>query len=87
MEIMSPTIGKLALALSKAQSEIEGAVKDRDNPFFKSKYAAMDSFIEVCREPLCKNELAISQMPSVGPEGKTVVVTLLFTPQESGLRV
>lgn len=78
MEMMSPTVGKIALALSKAQHEIEGAVKNSDNPFFKSKYAGMDSFIEACRGPLHKNELAISQMPSVGEEGRTVLVTLLL---------
>ena len=35
----SATIGKLAAALAKSQSEMAGAVKSADNPFFKSRYA------------------------------------------------
>ena len=39
----SETIGALAAALAKAQSEMQGAVKDAANPFFKSKYADLES--------------------------------------------
>ena len=33
----SEQVDKLATALCKAQSEMAGAVKDANNPFFKSK--------------------------------------------------
>lgn len=39
----SESIGKLAEALSKAQGEMKGAIKDADNPYFKSKYADLAS--------------------------------------------
>ena len=35
----SESINELAKALSAAQGEITGALKDSANPFFKSKYA------------------------------------------------
>ena len=41
--MQSDTIGALALALSKAQADITGALKDSANPFFKSKYADLAS--------------------------------------------
>jgi hypothetical protein len=60
----SPTIGKLALALSKAQLKIEGAKKDASNPFFKSKYADLASVWDACHEALNENEIAIVQTTS-----------------------
>jgi ERF superfamily len=54
-------IGKLALALSKAQAAMKPAVRDADNPFFKSRYASLASIWESIREPLAANELAIVQ--------------------------
>lgn len=59
----SPTYGKLALALSKAQGVMAGAKKDATNPHLKNKYADLASVWEACREPLSKNELAVVQMP------------------------
>jgi len=57
----SEQINELAAALSKAQSEIQGAKKDCANPFFKSKYADLSSVWDACREPLTKNGLSIIQ--------------------------
>lgn len=62
---MSETaVGKLAEALAKAQAEIRDAPRDRQNPFFNSKYATLSSVWEVIREPLTKNGLAVLQAPS-----------------------
>lgn len=58
---MSPSIAKLALALSKAQFLINGAVMDSDNPFFKSKYADLESVWTAIKKPLHENELAVLQ--------------------------
>lgn len=63
----SETIGELAKALAKAQSEIKGAIKDSENPFFKSKYADLESVWDACREPLTKHGLSVVQ--SFGFEG------------------
>lgn len=61
----SENINELATALSKAQSQMEGAKKDSANPFFKSKYADLASVWEACRLPLTDNGLSITQMSDV----------------------
>ena len=43
----SEQINELAAALSKAQSDMGGAVKDSANPFFKSNYADLTSVINL----------------------------------------
>ena len=57
----SENINELATALSKAQGEITGALKDSANPFFKSKYADLASCWDACRAPLSKNGLSLVQ--------------------------
>lgn len=54
-------IKELATALSKAQGQIEGAKKDSDNPFFKSKYADLSSVVEAIKKPLTDNGLSYIQ--------------------------
>ncbi len=60
----SESIGRLALALAKAQGKIEGASKDSSNPHFGSKYADLAAMVEACRAPLAENEIAVVQSPS-----------------------
>lgn len=77
----SESINELAAALSKAQAEIQGAVRDSDNPFFKSKYADLESVWAACRGPLTKNGLSIIQAPHsiTSAEGKvTACVTTMM---------
>ena len=50
-QTMTEDIGKLALALSKAQGEITGALKDSSNPFFKSNYADLGNVLAVKQYP------------------------------------
>jgi hypothetical protein len=57
----SEQINELALALSKVQGEIEGAIKDAMNPAFKSKYADLTSCWEACRQQLTKHQIAVVQ--------------------------
>lgn len=71
--LLPVSVGKLALALAKAQGVMNGAVKDAANPFFKSKYADLASVWDACRKPLAENELAVAQ--SVSAHGATVTVT------------
>ncbi len=73
----SETIGALAGALSKAQAEIRGAIKDTANPFFKSKYADLSSVWEACREQLTKNGLSVVQTNKAG-DGRVIVETILM---------
>ena len=72
----STSIGALAAALAKAQSNIKGALKDSSNPFFKSKYADLSSVWEACREPLTKQELSVIQTVS-GDSTNIIVTTML----------
>ncbi len=59
----SESIASLAAALSKAQSAIQPAVKDKVNPAFRSHYATLESIVDACRDPLAKNDLAVVQSP------------------------
>jgi hypothetical protein len=73
---MSETIAELAVALSKAQGQIEDATKDGINPAFRSKYADLAAYRAVIREPLAVNDLAIMQLPRTRP-GYVEVETIL----------
>ena len=77
IEDQSKTVGKIAGALAKAQSEIMGAKKGSVNPFFKSGYADLFSVIESCREILSKNEIAFVQSNRF-KDGVFLVVTKLI---------
>jgi hypothetical protein len=73
----SETIGKLALALSKAQAKITGALMDSSNPFFKSKYADLASVMDAIRIPFSENELAVTQLIEE-KDGKHFLITMLM---------
>ena len=57
----SDSINELATALSKAQGQMTGAIKDSTNPFFKATYADLASVWEACRKPLSDNGLSVVQ--------------------------
>lgn len=73
----SENLNELALALSKAQGEISPAIKDSNNPFFKSKYADLNSIWSSARVPLSKNGLAIIQTTEKDPGGQLNLITTL----------
>ena len=74
----SPSIAALAASLSKAQSSIEGAVKGKVNPAFKSKYADLSSVWEACREALTDNGLSVVQSPGPVADGRMELTTMLL---------
>ena len=57
----SDQIGDLAKALSLAQGKMSHAIKDSTNPFYKSKYADLESVIDAAKKPLEENGLSVSQ--------------------------
>ena len=61
--ITSDSIANLTLALSIVQGKMTHAIKDSANPFFKSKYADLESVWDVCRSLLSENGLAVMQFP------------------------
>jgi len=63
----SESIAALAAALAKAQWEIEGAVKDKTNPAFRSRYADLGSVWDAIRGPMTKHGLSVIQMPHSDP--------------------
>ena len=77
----SDTIKSLALALNKAQGEMGGAVKDANNPFFKSKYADLSAVVQAVKEPFANNGLSYVQFP-IEQGGRIGVETILM--HESG---
>lgn len=60
----SAEVGELAKALSQAQHEMKPAVKNRENPFFKSTYADLESVIGASRDILSKHGLSVTQFPT-----------------------
>lgn len=71
----------LAVALVKVQKAIQPALKDSDNPFFKSKYADLTAVWAACREALVANGFAITQTGAF-KDGRFFLVTSLL--HESG---
>lgn len=57
----SEQLNELAPALAKAQAVMTGALKDSANPFFKSKYADLESVWAACRKALTDNGLSVVQ--------------------------
>ena len=59
----SEQLNELSAALAKAQAKIRNAIKDSENPHFRSKYADLSSVWDACRAPLTENGLAVMQFP------------------------
>jgi hypothetical protein len=74
----SESIANLAASFSKAQAAIEGAVKGKVNPAFKSKYADLASVWDACREALTDNGLSVVQSPGHLHEGRMEMTTMLL---------
>lgn len=73
----SEMINELAAALSKAQGEMQAAIKDKVNPFFKSSYADLGSVWDAARPVLSKYGLCVIQTTELVAEGRIVMVTTL----------
>lgn len=78
----SPTIGALALALSKAQKNFGVAKKTSSNTFLKSKYADLSKVIEAFREELSINELALVQFAHGNAREISVTTRLMHSSGE-----
>lgn len=74
---MSSSIVNLTSALRKVQASLTPALKDSTNPFFKSKYADLQSVWESIRGPLNDNGFAVIQL--TGGNGTTLSVTTILS--------
>ena len=52
---------KLHASMAKAFAAIEGATKDTNNPFFKTKYADLSSVVAAIKPALVANDLFFTQ--------------------------
>ena len=75
----SESINEIATALSKAQEEMSGAVKDSSNPFFKSKYADLASVRDAIKDPFSKNGISYVQTIEMNDKGPVLITTLMHS--------
>jgi hypothetical protein len=75
----STDIDKLAVAMCKAQAMMGGAVKESNNPFFKSSYADLTSVVKAVKEPFAENGLSYVQFPHSSERGVGVTTRLMHT--------
>ena len=73
----SAEINELAAALSKAQSEIEDAAKDKSG--YNYKYADLSQILQIVRPVFSKNGLSVSQFPSDSGSGISVDTILMHS--------
>lgn len=76
---MENNLNELAAALCKAQSKMGGAKKDAANPFFKSKYADLESIWDAIRVPFSENGLSISQTTELSGDTLLLKTMLLHS--------
>jgi hypothetical protein len=73
----SETLGGLAAALSKAQSEFPFVPMNATNPFLHNRYADLGAVIETAKPILAKHGLSVSQLVS-GTDGAVGISTILM---------
>lgn len=71
----SETTAKLDNALAKAQGEFSAAIKDSNNPAFKSKYADLSSVMEAIRPALARHGISLTQWPVHSTDNRVHMVT------------
>lgn len=72
------TINELAAALVAFQGDLVPVGKDAANPFFKSKYASLQSVMTAVQPLLKKHKLAVSQFVSMSGDGSSALRTILM---------
>lgn len=73
----SESIAELAKALSAFQGEVKQPLKDKGNPFFKSKYVPLENVVEAVSETASKHGLSFLQYP-LNQENKVGIITILM---------
>lgn len=75
----SEKITTISKALLAAQKKIEKAIKDSDNPHFRSKYAGLPEVIDACKDQLNAEGIIVLQPIISSPEGNFVETTLIHS--------
>jgi hypothetical protein len=77
----SENIAEIIKALIKIQPQLKPAIKDKANPFLKSKYADLSGVWDSCRDLLKESGLAVVQVCGIGDNGSYLETILMH---ESG---
>lgn len=74
----SESIANIAKALSDFQAEVKQPLKDKDNPFFKSKYVPLESVVEAINDIANKHGLSFTQWALNDETNRIGVATMLL---------
>ena len=77
----SESLANIAAALAKAQPKIEGAVKDKTNPHFRSQYADLGNVVDAIKPAIAEHGLSFVQCCHPSDTGADVETIILH---ESG---
>ena len=75
---MSPSIQNLAVALVAAQTDLPKLAKDKENPFFHSKYAGLDTVLPAALKVLSAHGIALLQSVGQDGHGGSTLTTMLM---------
>lgn len=78
----SESIAELSKALAKFQAEVKQPLKDKNNPFFKSKYVPLENVVEAITQEAPNHGLSFVQWALNDEHGRVGVATMLM--HESG---
>lgn len=78
----SESITNLVKALTTFQGKMTAVKKDAINPFYKSKYATLDTIWETIRKPLSENGLSVAQTMNLIDDKSVLETTLYHTSGE-----
>lgn len=79
----SSEINEIGKAIMKAKSQMAPLIKDSDNPFHQSRYASLNTLMDVCEKPLNDNGVLIVQSPQPS-DGNTLNLETTLWHVESG---
>lgn len=66
----------LAKSLAKFHAEMGSIAKDADNPYFKSKYAPLETILPAIKQPLANAGLTFTQIPTGVCKLKTILIDI-----------
>src|SRR5699024_5456683 len=74
----SETITELSKALAEFQKEVKQPLKDKNNPFFKSKYVPLENVVEAITDIAPNHGLSFVQWALNNDNGQVGVATILM---------
>ena len=74
----SESIKEICIAFNKMQSVLEQPLKDKDNPYFRSKYVPLENVVDSIVKASKDNGLSFSQFAETDDNGNICVSTLVM---------